>query len=194
MLMALIKCGFITKTESRNIMTSIEAARDTLKEMSENFSNYEFQNIAVTLAEMLKDSVPVVYSTNKFATANLRWRNQIQENAKTFAFGNLIPEMNHNEINAFDAAKDITDKVSVILFNDSTDNERDKKRIEIFKEILNDKVSTVIELTASSEDYLAKIFEYIYLGDWVSYYLAIARNVNPTPIPNIKKIKDFLAK
>ena len=194
MLMTLIKCGFISKSESRHIQTSIEAARDTLKEMSENFSNYEFQNIAVTLAEMLKDSVPVIYSTQKFATANLRWCNQIQENAKTFAFGNIIPEMNHNEINAFDAIKDLTDRVSVVLFNDSTDNDRNKKRIEIFKEILNDKVASVIELSASSEDYLAKIFEYIYLGDWVSYYLAIARNINPTPIPSIKKIKDFLAK
>ncbi|MCX8010134.1 MAG: hypothetical protein N3A61_03195 [Ignavibacteria bacterium] len=38
------------------------------------------------------------------------------------------------------------------------------------------------------------MIDLIYLTDWVSYYLAILRGVDPTPIKNINYLKDKLAK
>ncbi|MEK9135578.1 MAG: SIS domain-containing protein [Bacteroidota bacterium] len=41
---------------------------------------------------------------------------------------------------------------------------------------------------------LARIFSLVYLGDWVSFYLALLHNVDPTPVKVIDYLKDELAK
>ncbi|MYI84590.1 MAG: bifunctional phosphoglucose/phosphomannose isomerase, partial [Rhodothermaceae bacterium] len=44
-------------------------------------------NPAVVLARALHGYFPVIYSSEQFAAANTRWRNQIHENAKSLAVG-----------------------------------------------------------------------------------------------------------
>ncbi len=55
--------------------------------------------LAKDLAFEIHNKIPVVYAAapNLEAVAR-RWKNQFQENAKSMAFANVIPEMNHNEI------------------------------------------------------------------------------------------------
>jgi len=41
----------------------------------------------------------VIYSpVEHLDTVNIRWRGQIAENAKQLSSGNVLPEMNHNEL------------------------------------------------------------------------------------------------
>ncbi|RKY82613.1 hypothetical protein DRP98_08770 [candidate division KSB1 bacterium] len=40
---------------------------------------------------------------------------------------------------------------------------------------------------------LARLFSLIILGDYISYYLAILNDVDPTPIRNIDLLKQHLA-
>ena len=41
---------------------------------------------------------------------------------------------------------------------------------------------------------LARMFSLIYLGDWVSWHLAVLNKTNPTPVPVIQQLKTRLAK
>ncbi len=193
MLFTVLNSGFVTKAEAKKAVNSIESVIELSKELSDDFSQYEQPNIAITIAEMIKNTVPVIYSSDKFYAANLRWRCQIQENSKSIAYGSVLPEMNHNEINSFEHPADVIERLSMVVINDDIDHPRTKIRFEAIKEILEDKVETIIELTASSEDYLSKVIEYLYLGDWVSYYMAVLQNIDPTPIPLITKLKNILA-
>ena len=51
----------------------------------------------------------------------------------------------------------------------------------------------VIKLKGEGKNKLERIFDLVYLGDWVSYYLAIMNKINPTPVEAIDFLKNKLA-
>ena len=52
------------------------------------------------------------------------------------------------------------------------DNDRVKARIEVTREIVEERVSGVTELWSEGESEVARLFSLIYPGDFVSLYLA----------------------
>lgn len=152
-------------------------------------------NPAFSLAEKINGNVPVIYSgSDRLDTANLRWRGQIQENAKYLAFGNLLPEMNHNEINGWQHPVDMVGKFIAIFLRDRDDHERVSARIDITKKIIAKSAGATHEIRSQGETLLARLFSLIYLGDWVSYYLAVLNGTDPSPVPVIENLKKQLAK
>lgn len=152
-------------------------------------------NTAYNLAQKINGSVPVIYSaSDRLDTVNLRWRGQIQENAKYLAFGNLLPEMNHNEINGWQHPVDLVDRFIAIFLRDREDHERVAARIDITKKIIGKSAGATYEVRSQGETLLARLFSLIYLGDWVSYYLAVLNGTDPSPVPVIENLKKQLAK
>ena len=101
--------------------------------------------------------------------------------------------MNHNEINCWSHPEDLINRFSLLFLVDKEDNDRVKIRFNALEELLADSVKQVIKLESDAEYHLARMFDLIYLGDWVSYYLALLNKVDPTPIPLISKLKSLLA-
>ena len=92
-----------------------------LDQMIEEFSDLESSHEARVIAEKLKDTLPVIYSaTGMLETVNVRWRGQIQENAKKMAYGNVFPELNHNEIMGWQSAEQgsIHEQLGVVVLRD----------------------------------------------------------------------------
>ncbi|MDX1671461.1 MAG: bifunctional phosphoglucose/phosphomannose isomerase [Balneolaceae bacterium] len=164
-----------------------------LAEQQEVLSNTE-DNEALNLARELIDSLPIIYSDSiLMEPVNLRWRGQFEENAKTLAFGNLLPEMNHNEIVGWDHIAHLTGRLSVIMLIDRKDDERVRKRMRIVKELIDDQVSSLTVLKTRGESRLTRMFSLIQLADWTSFYLAMLNGVDPTPIAKIDLLKSKLA-
>jgi len=152
-------------------------------------------NPAFALAEKINGRIPVIYSgSDKLDTANLRWRGQIQENAKYLAFGNLLPEMNHNEINGWSHPKEMVGSFLPIFLRDRDDHDRIATRLDITKRIISKSSGAAQEVRSQGESLLARLFSLIYLGDWVSYYLALLNGTDPSPVPVIENLKKQLAK
>lgn len=152
-------------------------------------------NTAFTIAERINGKVPVIYSgSDKLDTVNLRWRGQIQENAKYLAFGNLLPEMNHNEINGWSHPKEMVGSFLPIFLRDGDDHPRIATRLDITKRIIAKSAGDSLDVRSQGESLLARIFSLIYLGDWVSYYLAVLNGTDPSPVPVIENLKKQLAK
>lgn len=151
-------------------------------------------NEALTVAGQISETLPLIYSDARMMEpVNLRWRGQIEENAKMLAYGNLLPEMNHNEIVGWEHIAHLTGRLSVIILRDSSDNDRVKRRMEILKELVMDQAVCVIEIDTYGESRLARLFSLIQFGDWVSIYLALLNEVDPTPIAKIDLLKSKLA-
>ncbi len=147
-------------------------------------------NYAYNIAKQINGKVPVIYSaTERMDTINIRWRGQIQENAKYLAFGNLLPEMNHNEINGWGHPAKLIGKFLPIYLRDQDDHKRNKKRLDITKEIIDGSAGAHIEIESQGKSTLARMFSLIHLGDWVSYYLAALNSVDPSPVPVIENLK-----
>ncbi|MEM3342557.1 MAG: SIS domain-containing protein, partial [Thermoplasmata archaeon] len=68
-----------------------------------------------------------------------------------------------------------------------------KARVDITRDtIFAGTARNVEEVYAAGNYYLSRMMYSLYLGDWVSYYLALLRNVDPTPVEAIDVLKKQL--
>jgi len=191
MLMAFTKMKLIKPREADLKETIL-----MLKKKSKEYGVLSDKNPAFQLAKQLFMKLPIVYTAaERFDVVNLRWRGQIAENAKQLAFGHVLPEMNHNELVGWKVLRRMMEEDMVVLFlRDKFDHERVQLRMNITKDIVNQYASKVIEVHSEGKSLLTRLFSLIYLGDWVSYYLAILNGVDPTPVKVIDYLKNELGK
>ena len=154
-------------------------------------------NPAKKLALELNGENPIIYGEGIFNSVARRWQTQFNENAKTLSWHATFPEMNHNEIEAWvkdDFAKNFT---IIILRDDFRMDSQLQKRVKLTKEsILEKHAKKVIEVVAEGgeeKDYLARMLSSMYLGDFVSVYIAILKGHDPTPVSAIETFKRDLA-
>jgi len=191
MLVTLNKLKLI-KSKDKEIKETIAL----IKKRARLYSAQNDRNPAFQLAKQLYMKLPVIYSSaDKFDVVNLRWRGQISENAKQLAFGNVLPEMNHNELVGWKVLRRMMEEDFVAVFlRDKQEHERVKIRMEITKGIIEQYASKVVEVYSEGKSLLARIFSLIYFGDWISYYLAILNGIDPTPVKVIDYLKNELGK
>ncbi|MBX3044534.1 MAG: bifunctional phosphoglucose/phosphomannose isomerase [Candidatus Kapabacteria bacterium] len=174
---------------------SIAELSNNIKKITERYSSHENSNPAFRLANNLFGQIPVVYSSaGLLDSVNMRWRGQFNENAKSLCFGNVLPEMNHNEISGWVLPQDMISRFRIILLRDKSVNSRIKVRLEAIKEIFTSMGLEVDEFYGIGEHFLSRLFDLIHLGDWASYYLAVLNKQDPMAIPLIMKLKEILAK
>jgi len=152
-------------------------------------------NVAKKLARSLNGRFPVIFgSTDRFEPVVYRWRTQIAENAKLLSSHHFFAELNHNEIEGFEPYSKLPKKIVVIMLKDKLDHPRIKRRMVITKDIIKGKGPKVIDVSSSGRGVLARVFSVIYIGDWMSFYLAVMNKVDPTPVDRITYLKKRLAK
>ncbi|MFH0867942.1 MAG: bifunctional phosphoglucose/phosphomannose isomerase [Candidatus Woesearchaeota archaeon] len=164
----------------------IRVRNDDLNEMMDILKKTDkFNDLAESLAKKLKEKIPVIYASDTLGAVAFRWKTQINENAKMPAFYNVFSEMNHNEIAGY---KGMDRKFVAVLIRDKYDNERIKKRMDICKDIM-EVTANVEEVQTQGNSLLARMFSAIYLGDFVSYHLALWNRVDPSPVEVIEEMK-----
>lgn len=142
------------------------------------------------LAGKLVGKTPIIYASAKFKALAMIWKIKINENAKTPAFYNFYPELNHNEMVGFTLPQG---KFHVITLLDKNDHPQNIKRMRITAELLQEKgiETTIIEM--ENDNIFNTIFSTMLLGDWTAYYLALAYNQDPTPVEMVEDLKKKLA-
>ena len=143
---------------------------------------------AFMIAKKLVRKIPVFYASEDLAGVAYRMKTQINENAKQPAFYHVFPEMDHNEINGF---KKQGKKVVVVFIRDSKDIIKVRKRMAVTKKLIKSKTNTV-DIHVKGNSLLARMLTTIYVGDFISYYLALMNRVDPTPVPVIEELKKKL--
>lgn len=189
MLMLFIKLNLIKPRDEQ-----INGLIALMKERSAKYADFSSQNnTAVNIAEHLHGKIPVIYSSNDLLdVVNLRWRGQFAENSKTLAFGNYFPELNHNEIVGWQENSEFLRNFALIYLLDREDNPRIIKRQKITKDILTPYRGIDIEVESEGNSKLERIFDLVYLGDWISFYLAVINKTDPSPIEKINILKNKL--
>ncbi|KQC03663.1 MAG: hypothetical protein APR54_09265 [Candidatus Cloacimonas sp. SDB] len=151
------------------------------------------KNIAKHSAGKIRGKIPLIYPASPdLIPLAYRWKCQINENAKYPAFFHTFPEMNHNEIEGWEHNGLNNNFIPVFLKRMQEKNEYDK-RLSAFKKILNQINIDYLEFYLEGQDLLEQIFSLIYLGDMISYYLAILEGTDPTEIKNIDFLKSEIS-
>ncbi|MAH33042.1 bifunctional phosphoglucose/phosphomannose isomerase [archaeon] len=164
----------------------ISVKNSELNEMLEMLKDADkFSETGNTLSKKLKGKIPIIYASEALGAIAFRWKTQINENAKVPAFYNVFSEMNHNEIAGY---KGMDRAYTAVIIRDKNDNDRIKKRMDVCKEIMEERVD-VEEVYTEGEGLLARMFSIVYLGDFVSYYMAIRAHTDPSPVEIIEGMK-----
>lgn len=153
-------------------------------------------NLTKSIARKLKGKIPLIYGVNGLTDVVAhRLKTQFNENSKIFATWDIFPEMNHNEIVPFSGEGKVNLNIFYPLFiRDKKESKRIACRIQITQNLLRKKGIDYSEIWTMGEDFISKIFSSIYSGDWISFYLAVLQEVDPTPVNFINLLKNELKK
>ncbi len=146
-------------------------------------------NPAKELARALSGRIPVIVSARGLVSAARRWKTQLNENAKTPAWTEELPEMHHNAIVGFEQPGHNDSLAVVLLGPSSTDSRGLHDRYAISRQILSDLGIAVHWPSLSGATPLSRLLEAVLLGDYVSYYLSLVNGVDPTPTMALDSIK-----
>lgn len=192
-LVILAELGFIKDKEKDilDICSTLIELRD--KEIGVDVTSDK--NISKQLACKLYGRYCIIYGTSDSTeAAATRWRGQLAENSKSLSSSHILPEMNHNEIVGWEFPREVLKGFGVVILYDKDDHVRMMKRIEISKNIIRKSGAEIFELERKGPSLLARLFSLIYIGDFVSFYLAILNNIDPTPVKNVDYLKRELVK
>src|SRR3989338_824690 len=168
----------------------IRVKNEELNELVSVLNKFDsFNSLGETIAKKIRDKTPIIYSSESLGPVAMRWKTQINENAKMPAFYNVFSEMNHNEIAGY---RGIGNNFTAVLIRDKHDNDRVKKRMDICRQIMEQRIN-VVEAETQGSSLLARMLSGIYLGDFVSYHLAMWNRIDPSPVEIIEGMKKKLA-
>jgi glucose/mannose-6-phosphate isomerase len=146
-------------------------------------------NEAKALARAMHGKLPILYGLGGWpAVVANRWRSQINENAKQLAFANAYPELDHNEIMGWVGAS--LEMFAGVRLEGSSPEPPLRARAQATEELIG---LSFARVAARGETLLAQMLSLVYLGDWVSLYLARLNGVDPADIGWIDRLKEKLA-
>lgn len=153
-------------------------------------------NPARELARQIGRTIPVVYGGGAIGgTAAMRWKTDVNENAKAPAFFNSYPELDHNEICGWGQHGDVTRQVfTLVELRHEFEHPQLSRRFDVTRGIIDETVAQVLSVTAEGRGRLAQLFDLIYVGMWTSLYLAFDAGVDPGPVEAIDRLKAALAR
>jgi glucose/mannose-6-phosphate isomerase len=151
-------------------------------------------SVAEEIATRIGGTIPLVYGAHSLgATAALRWKTQVNENTKTPAFANVIPELCHNEIAGWGQLGDVTRQlVTLVTLRHDAEHPQVVRRIALVTELMREVVSDVVEVRAQGEGDLAQLLDLVIVGDFVSLALAARVGLDPGPVPVLDELKHRL--
>ena len=151
------------------------------------------QHPAKQLARALYGPIPVIYGAELTAVAALRWKCQINENAKALAFNQPVPGTQPQRGRRLGAPGRADSDFRVIYLRDARHSSPEQQRMDVTAELLQAVCGDIREYSSSGQSRLAPLLSSIYLGDFVSLYLAILYGIDPSPVERIENLKQRLA-
>lgn len=145
---------------------------------------------AQRIAPLLDDKMPVIYACERMETAAVRLRQQLNENAKILCLHHSIPEMNHNELVGW---RHQAPQFAVIFFRSDYDLPRNRIRTNINKEIIGHFSNTIVEIHCKGDSFIQQALYATHIGDWLSWELALRRQIDSMEVRVIDFLKSQLA-
>jgi glucose/mannose-6-phosphate isomerase len=151
-------------------------------------------NPAREIARRIGTTIPIFYGGGALGgVAALRWKSDVNENAKAPAFWNVYPELDHNEICGWGQHGDVTRQVfTLVELRHAFEHQQLEQRFALTRSIIEETLVQVLEVRAEGEGRLAQLLDLMYVGSWASCYLALDHDVDPGPIDAISQLKNAL--
>lgn len=151
------------------------------------------RNAAKQLAGRLHSRLPVIVGAGILAPAAYRWKTQLNENAKSWAIFEELPELGHNSIVGFGLPREVVERLRAVLLRSEALHPRVLLEYEAVEDELSRAGVAHERVTVAGASALAQVLSAIFYGDLVSYELALLNNEQPSPVDPIGRLKARLA-
>ncbi len=145
------------------------------------------RNPSKQVALRLLQGYPAVYATKSTRGVGIRFKNCVNENAKSHATYDEMPELFHNEVQAWE---DRAARFVPVMLRDSTESERDARLAGRFASILGSLGRNPVVVRGAGAALLTRLMTMVYELDLATYYLAVARGNDPFPTRLINRLKE----
>lgn len=151
------------------------------------------ENPAKRLANELVGRWVSVFSAGLLAPVARRWKGQISELAKALAQFEALPEADHNTLAGAVNPRQAFSKTTAVFLVAESNHPRNKLRIKLTKKGMAEAGMNTQVVEAVGESRLAQLWTALHQGDYVAFYLAMAYEIDPTPVAAIESLKKDLA-
>ena len=166
----------------------VEQAEQLLRGLADEWGPGSDSSLAAEVARRLHGTVPIVHGAGPTLAPAGRWKNQINENAKTAAYSSALPEANHNEICGWERGRGLA-PLSAVFLENADQHPRMRRRVELTAKLAREAGAACTLVDAQGETPFERVMSLVLLGDLVSLYLAVLEGIDPTPVEPIERIK-----
>ncbi len=172
-----------------------EADLKQARTLSTTLQPEAFEPLGQQLADKLLNTVPVIYASHRNWAIVNNWKIKFNENTKIPAFMNTFPELNHNEMNAFDKTETteaLRRPFHFVFLTDDEDDPRIQRRMAVTADLYRQRGLSVEMVPITGQSRLEKMFNSLLLADWVTCILARRYGFDPEPVPMVEEFKKLI--
>lgn len=181
----------LTQGVARDVEEAIAAMESLRSRIGEEVPTGE--NAAKQLAARLVSRLPVFYGSGVLTEVAHRWKTQLNESAKVWAFYEELPEASHNAIVGYGLPAEAARLTFVVHLRAPDLQPRLALHYEFSQRALAEAGVEHTRVETQGRSALAQAMTGVLIGDYVSYYLALLNGVDPTPTTPIDNLKAWLA-
>tara|TARA_Y100001936_G_scaffold149484_1_gene145875 strand:+ start:39295 stop:40317 length:1023 start_codon:yes stop_codon:yes gene_type:complete len=175
----------ILPINKNEIQESLKFLEETKKKISSE--NLTDTNTSLDIAKWISD-IPIIYYPWGLQSVAIRFKNSLQENAKSHVMTEDVIEACHNGVVPWEKKQ----LIQPILIQGIDDNIKTKERWQILEEFFETKNIPFYKILSLDGSIISKITNLIYILDYASIYHAILHEVDPSPVNSIDYIKKRL--
>ena len=159
-----------------------------------NIDAKRLEQNAKLLAKKIGILTPLFYASTQNKAFAYIAKTQINENAKRHAFYNIFPELNHNELEAWNMEHEAwnMEQFVIIMLKDKSDDKRIVRKMNLTAKLIEKKGYHVKVVDVSNVNWYNKVIHSVLFTNWLSYYLAIDAGIDPKPVNLIEEFKGLL--
>jgi len=185
------KLGFVSD-KSTDISEMVRVLQELSQRINEDVP--VSHNPAKQLANRLYGHLPVIYGAGILSEVAHRWKTQLNENSKAWAFYEVFPELNHNAVVGYQFPPELASKMVVVLLRSALLPQRIQLRYQVTCQLLERAKVDYQFVDGGGASPLSQMMSLVLFGDYVSYYLAMLYKIDPTPVKAIDYLKEQLGK
>lgn len=133
------------------------------------------------IADSIKGYLLLVYAHPSYASAIEMAKIKFNLNCKLPCFASTLPEVIQSEILGFNVIKNL--RVTALIFDEIGEGELLSPEVQKLANFLDKVNIKCLTVPMSGSNKLEKTLGSILMSDWISYWLALSMNVDPTPTP-----------
>ncbi len=155
-----------------------------------------FKKPGMALATRIQNKVPVLYASRSNAAIAYNWKIKLNETGKIPAFCNVLPELNHNEMNGFDLnakSKKLSQNFYFIFLTDKTDHKQIQKRMKVTAKMYTNRGIACEMIELKGKTLWDKIFTSLLTADWTAVSIASFYGLEAEQVPMIEEFKKLIS-